>query len=329
MRKRPRLLLSCTCEDRADFHARVEMLLGSARRLGGSLAFSPLVVNVVGGADPAFAARVQALGAEVRVVARAPAGAPPHANKLCMLSLHDRDDFDVLLAVDCDVAIARDPAPLIGAGTIGVVPADTDPLGESQWHALLAALRIEPGPRRVHATTTGRPMYPYFNSGVVTVPRALCAELLARWTDALHELTELWPREPRLIPRSKRFFTDQYALMAALRRGGLPWAVASRELNFPTHVPLHGPTVAGLKPALLHYHSEFDEHGLLFRPRCAVAETAADLVNRSHSQAAGIPYRGLRSRPLHGHAHLAVTRLGERGRGAKRRLRGTIGARGA
>ena len=58
MRKRPRLLLSCTCEDRADFHARVEMLLGSARRLGGSLASSPPVVNVVGGADPAFAAMV-------------------------------------------------------------------------------------------------------------------------------------------------------------------------------------------------------------------------------------------------------------------------------
>src|SRR5437016_1777253 len=127
MRTGPRVLLSCACEDRADFHARVEMLVGSARRLGGSLATSPLVVNVVGGADAAFARRVEALGAEVRVVPRAPAGVPAHANKLCMLALHDRDDFDVLLAVDCDVAVARDPSPLIRAGAIGVVPADTDP----------------------------------------------------------------------------------------------------------------------------------------------------------------------------------------------------------
>lgn len=308
----PRLLLSCVAEDRPDFHARVETLVCTARALGGSLAGARVVVNVVDGADREFAARMAELEAEVRIVARITDGGVAHANKLRMLELHDREDFDILLAVDCDIAVAEDPTPLLSVDAISVVAADLDAFTTGQWAEISDGLGLVRPERFVTATTTGQPMYPYFNSGVIGVPRALCADLLAAWGAALKDLDELWRLRPAMIPPSKRFYTEQLGLAVALARG-LPWAPASPELNFATHVDLHSQTVAGLAPRLLHYHAEFDAQGFLLRPRCAVAEDAAERVNRSRAQALGLSYRSLRGRTV-GEA------LSNRSKHVKRRL---------
>jgi hypothetical protein len=293
----PRLLLSCVSEDRTIFHRRVENLVSSARCLGGALASSAIVVNMVDGADSAFVRRMEALDAEVRIVPRITDGGVAQANKLRMLELHERTDYDILLAVDCDIAVAADPAPHLSGDAISVVPADMDPFTDSQWRRIFEGLALERPEPSVQASTTGRSMYPYFNSGAIGVPRAMCAALFANWMQALKDLDELWRRQPNLIPRRRRFFTEQLGLAVALWRG-LPWVVASRELNFATHVALHGPTVEGLRPSLLHYHSDADEDGFLFRPRCPVAEPAADRVNRSRAEALDLTYECLRARPV-------------------------------
>ncbi|HEY5261702.1 MAG TPA: hypothetical protein VIJ33_06280 [Solirubrobacteraceae bacterium] len=315
----PRVLLACVAEDAPVFHARVESLVGSARRLGGCLSESPIVVSMVGGANPAFVRRLQALDVEVRVVRRMTDSGAPHANKLRMLELHEREDFDVLLAADCDVAVAEDPTMYLPRDSIGVVPADVDPLTEGQWRRLFDGVALDLRERSVRATTTGRPMYPYFNSGVVAVPRHLCVDLLATWTRALEDLHALWQRNPNVIPRAKRFFADQIALMIALQRG-LPWTEASRELNFATHVDLHEPTVQSLKPALLHYHGAVDDEGFLLMPRSPVAARAADRVNRDRAAAHGYRYEGLKMPPTPGSARRAIDRVGEAAKAAGRPL---------
>ena len=195
-----------------------------------------------------------------------------------------------------------------------------DAFTEPQWRAIFAGLGSAPDGRSVTATTTGQPMYPYFNSGVVAVPREHCAALFAAWMQAMEDLDELWRREPDLIPPARRFYTEQLALAVALWRG-LPWTAASRELNFPTHVDLHEPTVAGMRPALLHYHAEVDRAGFLLRPRCRVAEAAAERVNRSRADALGLPYKGLQSRPLADRARLLVERSRIRAQAVRRRIR--------
>jgi len=306
----PRLLLSCVAEDRPAFHMRVETLVGSARWLGGSLADSPIVVNLVGSADHAFVQRMDALGAEVRVVQRVTHGTVAQANKLRMLEIHDREDFDVLLAVDCDIAVADDPAPLVSDNAIGVVPAEMDPFTNAQWVEIFAGLGLERPERSAQATMTGQPMYPYFNSGVIAIPRGLCADLFVTWMQALKDLDALWQRQPKLIPARRRFFTEQLGLAVALWRG-LPWTVASRELNFATHVDLHGPTVEGLRPALLHYHSEADEDGFLYRPRCVIAQPAADRVNRRRAEALDLVYERLGTPSLGTRARRAIEPLKE------------------
>jgi hypothetical protein len=293
----PRVLLACVSEDRPDFRANVEDLVGSARRLGGRLAHAAIVVNMLDSCDPAFADRLSALGAEVRVVAPMAYGGVAQANKLRMLELgRERRDFDILLAADCDVAVAADPVAHLSSESISVVPADKDLFEETLWREIFRALELEPGERSLVAGMTGRAMYPYFNSGVIGVPRSQCQALLASWTAALGDLEELWRQRPKMVPRRKRFYIDQLAFAIALSRG-LPWTLASRELNFATHVPLHGPTVAGLRPAMLHHHGVLDEDGFLHRPRCRVAEPAADRVNRARADALRLSYTGLRTAP--------------------------------
>lgn len=301
-----RLLLSCVAEDRPRFHQRVETLVGSARTLGGSLAGGPIVVNMVESVDRAFARRMQALDAEVRVVPRVTDGGAG-ANKLRMLELDEREDFDVLLAVDCDIAVAEDPSSLVSEDAISVVPADTDPLTDGQWRTIFDSLALRPLERSVSTDTTGELMYPYFNSGVIGVPRGLCAGLLIAWMKALKTLDRLWQRQPDLVSPAERFFTDQLALTAALA-SGLPWTVASRELNFGTHIDLSGPAVHALRPSLLHYHREVDRDGFLFRPRCSAAAAAADRVNRTRAQGLGVPYSGLRTRSRSSRVRLALER---------------------
>lgn len=313
----PRVLLTCVAEDNAGFRTRVETLVDSVSALGGPLAECPMVVNMVGSVDAAFASRMEAAGVEVRIVERVVHGGVAHVNKLRMLELHERKDFDVLLAIDCDIVVARDPLPHLPTHAVGAVPADLDPFTESQWRGIFAGLETDPGPRSVVATTTGKPMYAYFNSGVIAVPRPMCADLFDGWMQALRDLDALWLREPGLIPRAKRFYTDQLGLSVALWRG-LPHTPVTRELNFATHVPLHKPTVDGLRPVLLHYHAEVDDAGFLLRPRCPVAEPAAERVNRLRAQALDLPYTGLRARPLGDRARRFSQRWSEK---VQRRLR--------
>jgi hypothetical protein len=315
----PRLLLSCVSEDTPAFRLRVESLVGSARRLGGSASVSPIVVNMVDRADRAFTERMERLDVEVRVVPRMTDSDAPHANKLRMLELHESHNFDVLLALDCDVVVAADPTPHLFTYAVGVVPADVDPFSERQWRRVFDGLGLDPRERSVCATTTGRPMYPYFNSGVVTVPHSLCPALLDAWTQALRDVHGLWRRSPNVVPRAKRFFTDQIALMVAMARG-VPSRVAGRELNFATHVDLHRPTVQGLEPAILHYHGAIDARGFLLMPRSRVAAEAADRVNRDRAQALGDSYEGLQAQPTPSSARRASGRLVELAKAAARPL---------
>jgi hypothetical protein len=300
-----RVLIACVAEDRPAFHRRVETLCCSLRALGGPIGGSDAVAIMLGSAEGAFVQRMRALDVEVCVVAQAGDARPAHANKLAMLELCRRRDFDVLLALDCDVALARDVTVQLHGEALTLTPADTDPLSDAQWRALFSRLSVGAGQRSLRATRTGAPMYSYFNSGVLAVPRELGTRLLAGWEQALEQLRRLCSADPRIVPPSRRFYADQLALAVAVRRG-LPWVAASPELNFPTHLAPHEPTVRGLSPALLHYHDEADRHGFLYRPVCPLAHGAADEINRARATLCERPYGGLRPRPAPSAARVRV-----------------------
>ena len=172
-------LVACVAENSERWYREVQNLVLSIRRFGGGLADAPFVALFVEGVEPRFAAGLEELGAEVRVVDRVDPRNPP-SNKLRMLELAATHDFDTLLAIDTDTLVVGDVGRYAAPGAVAVKPENTDPFPPGTWPAVFADLGIpEPG-RSIVTTSSAQVTYPYFNSGVVFVPRELCGTLPRR-----------------------------------------------------------------------------------------------------------------------------------------------------
>src|SRR5688500_13752400 len=111
------VLFSCVSENGEPWFHKVYNLVLSLRLFGGSLAEARVVVNFVGDVDADYADRLNALGADVRIVERFDPRSP-YLNKLRMLELAAEYEFDVLVALDCDVLIAGDLQPVLSTRTL-------------------------------------------------------------------------------------------------------------------------------------------------------------------------------------------------------------------
>ena len=293
------VLISCVAENRPEWADKARGLVLSVREFGGALSRSQVVVNFVGDVSPELARPLERLGAEVRVVdpvdRRTALG-----NKLRMFELDQHADFDVLAALDCDVAVVGDFSEHLSNEAIRAKPADYDHLTDREWRRLFAAMAVDLPPKDLRATSTGRRMYPYFNSGVLLVPRSLCSELRSRWTGCMSRLLSLFERDPRMVSPKGSWAGEQISLAVALAGAGLPHAPLPIDMNFPTHVPVHRSALAGrARPLILHYHREVDAEGFLLRSRCELANPYVDRFNQRRARALGLDYGGLDGRPLH------------------------------
>jgi hypothetical protein len=294
----PRLLLSCVSENRPGWYDKVYNLVLSIRSFGGSLAGEQVVVNFVDGAHPEATGPLEGLGAQVRVVDRFDVR-NPYANKLRMLELAKDFDFDVLVALDCDAIVVGDFRDHVPADRVAAKPADVDRLTDAEWRRLFEALRVPVPPKSVVATVTGEPMYPYFNSGVLFVPRDRCLDLLRGWSRFSDEVLELFDHQPEVIPKRWQLHSGQYSLACALIDGGFPVQPLPVTLNFPTHLVVHERLLRDQgPPRIIQYHKGIDRDGFLLRDRADLLDSYLDRFNRQRARALGLRYRGLAGLPL-------------------------------
>ena len=290
-----RVLFSCVGENRPDWFPKMENLVLSIRRFGGPLSESPVVVNVVDGVDPTLADALGRLGAEVRTVATV----DPRrltANKLRMLELADDCEFDVLVMLDCDMVVKGDFAREVRPGRLRAVPAGRDILDDATWRRLFA-LRQVPLPARTCVTAvTGQRTYPYFNSGVLFVPRDLCRTLHDHWLDHLEWILDTGVTQLGL----DRLRKDQIPLAVALSSARLEVDPLPMNLNLSV-TPARfarpyrhqwGP------PFILHYHRLVDERGFLRASPNRRINPHLDEFNRARARHLGLPYAGLEPVPL-------------------------------
>ncbi|MBW3641789.1 MAG: hypothetical protein KY447_02630 [Actinobacteria bacterium] len=290
------MLMSCVGENRPDWFRSMENLVLSVRRFGGSLAQVPFVVHVVGGADEGFVDAMRRLDAEVRVVEPVDRRRPS-SNKLRMLELaRERDDFDVLLALDCDLVVIGDLAREVKRGALRAVPAGRDVTEADTWQRLYRALGVPEPAKDCVTTVSGQRTYPYFNSGVMFVPHDVCALLLEHWRRHLDWL--LGPGLAELgLPELRK---DQIPLAAALATAGLHidplpincnlTATASRVAAPYRHQ--WGP------PFVLHYHKLIDDRGFLLPSPNTRINSLLDRFNRMRGDAMGLDYDGIGAVPL-------------------------------
>ncbi len=275
-----RPLISCVAENTPTWFEKAFNLALSARTMGGSLSSATVVLNFVGGCNPRFRPPLEKLGAKVRVVE--PWGSRfPFSNKLRMLELAREFDFDTLVMLDCDVIITNDISPWIDPAAIGLTPARVAHLSREQWEAVFRAMGIEPPAPSMVMWVTGKRTYPYYNSGVVLVPRSLCESLLREWSQCLRAFESLVQDSPAA------HHENQVALALAILRGGFPVRELPPFLNLPTHRRLHSSITGQEEPRILHYHEDMDKKGFVLPSYDDRINRAIRTFNRHRAVATG------------------------------------------
>jgi hypothetical protein len=298
---------ACVAENGPDWFDKAYNLALSVRTFGGSLADAPVIVSFVGDVEREYATALEKIGAEVRVVERFHPRSP-YLNKMRMLELAEDSSFDVLVALDCDVLVAGDIRDDLPVDRVAAKPADVDVLTDDQWSGLYRALDLEPPRERFAAATTGEPMYPYFNSGVVTVPHAMCRGLLDRWTGYVEAILRIYDEGPQVVPSQWQFHLDQFSLAVALAREEPPPVALPLRLNMPVHIDVHPSFREEITPPyVIHYHKNIGADGFVWRTKYEDLNVLLDEFNRARAAALGLSYRRLAAVPVRRRIrHLAV-----------------------
>lgn len=290
-----RVLFSCVGENRPDWYAKMENLVLSIRRFGGSLADSPVVVNVVAGAGADLMSAMDRLGTEIRVVEPVDRRRPT-SNKLRMFELAKSHDFDVLAAIDCDIVVMGDLAPEIRPGALRAVPAGRDILPDATWRKLYELLGVPLPEKSCTTVVSGQRTYPYFNSGVLMVSHSQCAPLQEHWSRHLD-----WLLGPGLAQLGlHRLRKDQIPLSAALATAELAVDPLPVNLNLSITAARFAKPYRQQwgPPFLFHYHRLIDERGFLLPSPNRRINPHLDTFNRARADHLQLAYPGLASVPL-------------------------------
>jgi len=255
-----RVLISCVVPDREPYRAEAELLFKSVIAFGGELGRAQRVALFVESADPETASRLNDMGVTVKTCAPVDDW-ELHANKIRALS--GEEDYDVLVVLDCDTVVARDFSSFLDGEGVAACPNARDPLGIELWERLFGYFGLElPAARYREPHQLGETI-PYFNSGVLIVPRRYTPQLAESWTRHVHELPKAYAALPdirRTVLRGFRedfILGDQIALSLALAAERIPHRALPVELNFPTHhtwVRSFGSRDNTWDPYVLHYH---------------------------------------------------------------------------
>lgn len=290
----PAVLFSCVGENRPDWFLKMENLVLSIRRFGGSLAGAPVVVNIVSGADDGFVQAMARLDAEVRVVEPVDRRRPT-SNKLRMFELASERQFDVLAAIDCDIVAMGDLAGEIRPGRLRAVPAGRDVLPDETWQRLYQLLHVPLPPKSCTTVVSGQTTYPYFNSGVLLMPREMCGPLLEHWGRHLD-----WLLGPGLAELGlDRLRKDQIPLSAALATARIDVDPLPVNCNLSVTAARFAAPYRRQwgPPFLFHYHRLIDDRGFLLPSPNPRINGYLDEFNRARSEHLGVAYGGLGSVP--------------------------------
>lgn len=166
----------------------------------------------------------------------------PIANKIAALgSLGARRG---VILLDSDIlCLSAIPADLAHAA-VSAKPADvrTWPPDRRIWMRLYDAFALPLPDAVMHATVSGEPMLPYYNSGMVATLHA--QPLSNLWADTCRRIDRL-----ACIPQTRPWL-DQIALPIAIARLGLEATPVNERLNFPLHLR----SLPGELPVFCHYH---------------------------------------------------------------------------
>lgn len=250
-------------------------LVRSLRWFGGALANARVVVCGVGPLESRARATLEALGAEIRTVSRFHPANPAANRHQLIAELLDAPQ-DVLLVLDCDTMIVQDPLPYLSGdafrGKITPTPTVTDDVFER----LFAHFRLPKPPRSRITPFSETPTIPYFNAGVLAMPRTLARTLAPLW----RKYNVLLADRPELAAPCQRHI-HQASLALALAETGVPCVDLPMEMNFQInarHIAAP-PGFAETDPVIIHYHQWATDDGFVLPCPYPAAQQRIDLFH--------------------------------------------------
>lgn len=201
-----KLLVTCVGENDQTFNFRVITLFKTIKYFGGELAKAELLANFVDNVDERVRLKLKKLGVKVNIVRPYDKKLQRHCNKIRMLELEQ--DYDVLVALDCDTAITRDFSSEISTENLRRCDSLLDPLDINQWKYLYQYfnLTMPHDEKKIHA-----------NSAVLFIPQKYVKQLREAWLYYAHLITEKYFSNTQWVDLAKhKYYTDQFALSLAL-----------------------------------------------------------------------------------------------------------------
>jgi hypothetical protein len=251
------VVVGCVTENTPKYLAQTTRLLQSIRWFGGEMAQCRIVVCAVETISPRAKRRFEELGAAVRIVPRFDAR-DGSSNRLQML----REVLDgperVVLSLDSDILICGNVLPFLRDDAFQAKVAPVATVRHETFLRLFDHFNLPLPPRTFVTGYTDQPTIPYFNGGVIALPRALAATLLPEW----HRHTAALLADPGILGDDVGHL-HQAALTLALTTSGVAVRELPAELNFQLNMP-HLPTPArylAADPLVVHYHELADDAG--------------------------------------------------------------------
>jgi len=206
-------------------------------------------------------------------------------NKIRILEEAIKEDVDVIVMLDTDVVIARDFSQFLGTQKIMIKPEDSDPFTLSDWQELFDLFKLQLPPERFQTSCSGQETIPYFNGGVMIIPKLHASELLEQWKYFLKQLLDKQNTLPKNFSenphdnKQPRFF-DQIAFSLAITKSKLPYEVLPLSMNYPYSGPVHYTEhPEKLDPFIIHHHHCIAENGKLLGTPYSNINNKIDEIN--------------------------------------------------
>lgn len=251
------LVIGCVAENTPRYLSQALRLVQSVRWFGGEMAVARFIVCVVGEVDVSYRDSFEQYSAEVRTVDRFSVK-HPQSNKIRFLQQSDLKQYKHVLLLDCDTIVVQDPTPHLKCEGFCAKIADGPTIAKNLFVKLFDFFKL-PLPKEEYACTVrGTATIPYFNAGVLLFSQSAMSSLVPVWIRLNQHLIQNIE-----VLESSSNFCEQASLSLAVVASGTRFDLFGNEMNFPIHHKDYIPSLAGIDPLLIHYHSLIDQAGYL------------------------------------------------------------------
>ena len=268
-----RIFIGCNVKEKNSEYANleVEYLFKTLDEYGGNLGNAKRIACFTEEPDTLIKNILEKIQVQIRVNEDLD-NRYPFANAINILEEGIKEDVDVIVMLDTDIVISRDFSEFLSKEKILAKPEDRDPFTLDAWEQLFDYFKLPFPQERFKTSCTAQETIPYFNGGVIIIPKIYAVELLDNWKYFIKKLLTEQKNLPENFVDSEKDpygnirFTGQIAFSLALIKSKFPYEALPLSMNYPYSGTVHpSEHPEKLDPFIIHHHHCIAENGKLLQ----------------------------------------------------------------